>query len=178
MHFYILSHQERMENVQAIQERLLGLGHRVTIVPVSSASHKDAWALVAEAEAEEPQETHIILEDNIGLSGNLEPINPLLAYDAVIMWRHPSYLHIPVVQVSESPGYLEYYEQKGMYAYALTPLFAKELIEEPLEPLEPLEIYLGKLGKKVYISEQSPFFIWGHLCDDFFSTHSSSSSSL
>jgi hypothetical protein len=178
MHFYILSHQERMENVQAIQEKLLGLGHRVTIVPVSSASHKDAWALVASTE--EPQETHIILEDNVGLSGNLEPINPLLAYDAVIMWRHPSYLHIPVVQGSpDSPGYLEYYEQKGMYAYALTPLFAKELMDASIEePLEPLEIYLGKLGKKVYISEQSPFFIWGHLCDDFFSHSSSSSSSL
>jgi GR25 family glycosyltransferase involved in LPS biosynthesis len=190
----LLESSERVENVKKLEAKLKARGYHVEIIPAyyyqsvdiyellhrenivnintngslaltqigCFLSHREAWKRI---QAHPDNAVHIIIEDDMNLDDNMElyDFNKIPEYDAVILWRHPSQLNTPVTHVQE--GLLHQYFQWGMCAYAITPSFAKEIVEinqidTPVDLLLYRDIYPHK---KVYVTEHSPFINLGYL---------------
>lgn len=196
--FYILSlfeSPERCENVKKLKNKLLESGYNVEIIQayyyksqdvmtimyqegieytcedrsVSLSqigcflSHRVAWKKIANAN---PDEVHIILEDDMELVSPIYDFNEMPEHDAVILWRHPSQMNTNVTRVKK--GLLNYYNQWGLCAYAVTPQFAQELINKikGLDAAADLLIYRDFFpSKKVFIVEENAFINNGFLGD-------------
>jgi GR25 family glycosyltransferase involved in LPS biosynthesis len=190
----LLESSERVENVKKLETKLKARGYHVEIIPAyyyqsvdmyslmhrenitykntdgslvltqigCFLSHREAWKRI---QSNTENAVHIVIEDDMNLDDNIElyDFSKIPEYDGVILWRHPSQLHTPVTHVQE--GLLDQYFQWGMCAYAITPSFAKELlniqqIDAPIDLLLYRDVYPHK---KVFVTEHSPFINLGYL---------------
>ena len=188
----LLESSERVENVKKLETKLKARGYHVEIVPAyyyksvniydimhrenivntngslaltqlgCFLSHREVWKRI---QSHSENDVHIVIEDDMNLDDQVElyDFNKIPEYDAVILWRHPSQLNTPVTHVQE--GLLHQYFQWGMCAYAITPSFAKEIldikqIDVPIDLLLYRDVYPHK---KVFVTEYSPFINLGYL---------------
>jgi GR25 family glycosyltransferase involved in LPS biosynthesis len=188
----LLESSERVENVKKLETKLKARGYHVEIVPAyyyksvnivdimhrenivntngslaltqlgCFLSHREVWKRI---QSHSENDVHIIIEDDMNLDDQVElyDFNKIPEYDAVILWRHPSQLNTPVTHVQD--GLLHQYFQWGMCAYAITPSFAKEIldikqIDVPIDLLLYRDVYPHK---KVFVTEYSPFINLGYL---------------
>ena len=190
----LLESSERVENVKKLETKLKARGYHVEIIPAyyyksvniydimhrenivntdtnkslvltqlgCFLSHREAWKKI---QSHSENAVHIIIEDDMNLDDQVElyDFNKIPEHDAVILWRHPSQLNTPNTYVQE--GLLHQYFQWGMCAYAITPSFAKELLEIkqidiPIDVLLYRDVYPHK---KVFVTERSPFINLGYL---------------
>lgn len=190
----LLESSERVENVKKLEIKLKERGYHVEIIPAyyyksvniydimhrenivntdtsnslvltqlgCFLSHREAWKRI---QSHSENDVHIVIEDDMNLDDNVElyDFNKIPEHDAVILWRHPSQLNTPNTYVQE--GLLHQYFQWGMCAYAITPSFAKELldikqIDIPIDVLLYRDVYPHK---KVFVTEHSPFINLGYL---------------
>ena len=188
----LLESSERVENVKKLETKLKARGYHVEIIPAyyyksvniydimhrenivntngslaltqlgCFLSHREVWKRI---QSHSENDVHIIIEDDMNLDDQVElyDFNKIPEHDAVILWRHPSQLNTPVTHVQE--GLLHQYFQWGMCAYAITPSFAKEIldikqIDVPIDLLLYRDVYPHK---KVFVTEHSPFINLGYL---------------
>lgn len=190
----LLESSERVENVKKLETKLKARGYHVEIIPAyyyksvniydimhrenivntdtnkslvltqlgCFLSHREAWKKI---QSHSENAVHIIIEDDMNLDDQVElyDFNKIPEHDAVILWRHPSQLNTPNTHVQD--GLLHQYFQWGMCAYAITPSFAKELLEIkqidiPIDVLLYRDVYPHK---KVFVTERSPFINLGYL---------------
>ena len=188
----LLESSERVENVKKLETKLKARGYHVEIIPAyyyksvniydimhrenivntngslaltqlgCFLSHREVWKRI---QSHSENDVHIIIEDDMNLDDQVElyDFNKIPEHDAVILWRHPSQLNTPVTHVQD--GLLHQYFQWGMCAYAITPSFAKEIldikqIDVPIDLLLYRDVYPHK---KVFVTEHSPFINLGYL---------------
>ena len=188
----LLESSERVENVKKLETKLKARGYHVEIIPAyyyksvniydimhrenivntngslaltqlgCFLSHREVWKRI---QSHSENDVHIIIEDDMNLDDQVElyDFNKIPEHDAVILWRHPSQLNTPVTHVQE--GLLHQYFQWGMCSYAITPSFAKEIldikqIDVPIDLLLYRDVYPHK---KVFVTEHSPFINLGYL---------------
>lgn len=186
---------ERSENVAVLKNKLLEKGYNVNIIKayyyksqdvislmyqggveyrsenksVSQSqigcflSHKEAWKMIAKSD---PEEVHIILEDDMDLVSDIYDFEKIPEYDAVLLWRHPSQMKTETTYVKD--GLLNYYFQWGLCAYALKPQLAQEMIDK-IDGLDvPVDLLIYRdffPNKRVFIVEKNAFENLGFLGD-------------